>query len=298
MAMEKRLMIFAADHRSTLKTNIMNIKNSPSRKQLEYLHDFKAMILESMTMAINKGLNKEDCALLMDEDYGEKQLRLAKKNGIKIIVPVEKSGQKTFDFNYGKNFPEHIEKFNPDFVKVLLHFNPKNGAENEKSLKNLRILNNYLSAKEYRFLLEVLIDPTEKQLKEYGKKKFNTGIRPLLTVEAIKQLHNAGIYPSVWKLEGYEKKESYKLISAEIGDGKIIILGRSESMEKVLKWINIGCKNDKVIGFAVGRTIFMNALKKYYAKKISRESAIKIMANRYYKISKFFLKNSNRNDSV
>ena len=298
MMMEKRLMIFAADHRGTLKTNILNIKNNPSRKQLEYLHDFKAMIFESMTMAINKGLNKEDYALLMDDDYGEKQLRLAKKNGIKIIVPVEKSGQKTFDFNHGKRFPEHIEKFNPDFVKVLLHFNPENKTENEKSLKNLRILNNYLSAKDYKFLLEVLIDPTEKQLKEYGKKKFDVRIRPLLTVEAIKQLHNAGIYPSIWKLEGYEKKEIYELISAEIGDAKIIILGRSESMERVLKWISIGCKNDKVIGFAVGRTIFMNALKKYYTKKISRESAIKMMANRYYKISKFFLKNSNGNDSV
>ncbi|MBI2671171.1 DUF2090 domain-containing protein [Candidatus Woesearchaeota archaeon] len=296
--MDENLLILAADHRTTLKSDILGIKKELNRKQLETIHDFKAMILEAFNLAIKNGLNKSDCALLLDEDFGEIQLKEAKENGVKIIIPVEKSGQKIFDFNYGRNFIQHIEKFHPDYVKVLLHFNPANTEHNKKSLKNLRIISNYLKTTNYKFLLEVLINPTEEQLKQYGRKGFDIKLRPLLTVKTIKQLHKAGIYPHIWKLEGGDRKQDINMVSSIVDYAKIVILGRSESMAKVLKWIGIAAKNKKVIGFAVGRTIFMKALQDFYSKKITREKAIKIMASRYYKICKFYLENSKHKEIV
>lgn len=292
--MKDILLIFAADHRSTLKSNILNIKKEPNKKQIEAIREFKSMILEALKLSINKGLNKNYVCLLMDEDYGSKQLKEAKKLGIKIIVPVERSGQKIFEFNYGKNFKEHIEKFNPDYVKVLLNFNPENKEKNKISLKNLRILNNYIKTTNYKFLIEVLISPTEKQIKEYSKTSFDIKARPASTIEALKQLHIAGIFPDIWKLEGFERKQDLDLVANESNNSKIIILGRSESMARVLKWIKIATKNDKVIGFAVGRTIFIRALQEYYNGKISREKAIKIMGSKYSKVANFYLTNSKR----
>ena len=171
---------------------------------------------------------------------------------------------------------------------MLIYFNPENKDDNEKTLKNLRILNNYLVNTEYKFLLEMLVEPTQEQLNKYGKKDFDIKLRPDLTIESIKEINKAGIYPNIWKLEGYSRKEDIDKVSLEVGNSKIVILGRYETMNTVLKWIKIGTMNNKVIGFAVGRTIFEDTLKKYYHKKTTREKAIRVMSSKYKKIAYFY----------
>ena len=50
-------------------------------------------------------------------------------------MPVEKSGQNEFDFEYGDDFGAHIEKFDPDFSKVLVRYNPDDDPTmNERQL--------------------------------------------------------------------------------------------------------------------------------------------------------------------
>ena len=44
-------------------------------------------------------------------------LRDAARQGFMTACPVEKSGQKEFDFEYGEEFARHIEAFNPTFCK-------------------------------------------------------------------------------------------------------------------------------------------------------------------------------------
>ena len=60
-------------------------------------------------------------------------------------MPVEKSGQNEFDFQYGDDFGEHIEQFDPDFSKVLVRYNPDGDAEmNERQLGRLKRLADWL----------------------------------------------------------------------------------------------------------------------------------------------------------
>ncbi len=50
-------------------------------------------------------------------------------------MPVERSGQNMFDFQYGEDFAAHIERFDPDFAKVLVRYNPEgDAAENSDQL--------------------------------------------------------------------------------------------------------------------------------------------------------------------
>jgi len=48
----------------------------------------------------------------------------AQEKGLILAMPAERSGQNTFDFEYGEDFGAHIESYNPDFTKVLVRYNP------------------------------------------------------------------------------------------------------------------------------------------------------------------------------
>ena len=53
----------------------------------------------------------------------------AREDGLKLAMPVEKSGQNEFDFEYGDDFAAHIEDSPVDFSKVLVRYNPDGDAE-------------------------------------------------------------------------------------------------------------------------------------------------------------------------
>ena len=60
----------------------------------------------------------------------------------------------------------------------------------------------------------------------------------------------------------------------------MIVLGRGENEEKVRLWLSVAARTPGVIGFAVGRTVFWDALKQHKESKLSREKAVaKIATN-------------------
>lgn len=266
--MNKKLLILPFDHRSSFVENILNSKENSKEK----IKEMKEMIFESFLLSI-KGKNKKDFAILVDEEYGEEVLSRAKKIGVKICLPIEKSGQKELKLEFGKNFEEHVKKFKPDFVKVLIRYNPSNKELNKKQLKVLSLVNNFCKKNAYKVILELLVPPTEKEslIKDYDEK-----IRYSKTIEAIKEI-NDFIEISVWKLEGFKKEQWKEIIEAKNKNSKIIFLGRGEDKKMVSKWMKDASFFKEIIGFAIGRTIFLNPLKKYESKKISREKAIEEM---------------------
>ena len=50
--------------------------------------------------------------------------RRGAQDGFVTARPAEKSGQDEFDFEYGEDFAQHIDPFNPTFCKVLVRYNP------------------------------------------------------------------------------------------------------------------------------------------------------------------------------
>ena len=82
-------------------------------------------------MALERGADPSVTGALVDEQFGgpARVPEEAKARGIKLAMPVEKSGQKEFDFEYGDDFAAHIERYDPDFSKVLVRYNPDGDAE-------------------------------------------------------------------------------------------------------------------------------------------------------------------------
>jgi 5-dehydro-2-deoxygluconokinase len=272
--MKQELLILPFDHRSSFLRDILCLSTKPDKKQAETVKELKKIIFDGFLLTANK---EKSFGILVDEEYGEEILKEAKAKKIITCLPVEKSGEKTLKLNYSKNFEEHIDKFNPDFVKILIRYNPLNKKDNQKQLKVLSQINDFCQNRKYKVILELLVPPAKEDLKI---KNYEKEIRAERTVGAINEIKEK-IKVNIWKLEGFEKNQWKEVIKATNKDSKIIFLGRGEDKKKVIKWMKAAATNKEIIGFAIGRTVFLETLKKYYSKKISKEKAIKTIASNF-----------------
>ena len=224
-----------------------------------------------------------------------------KKMGLAFAMPVEKSGQEEFDFEYGEDYAKHIEEFDPTFVKVLVRYNPESDATlNKRQLQRLKKLSDYLAQKKRTFLFELIVPALPAQLAKLGgsKETYDKELRPKLMVESLKEIQVAGVEPSIWKLEGVDKPEDAKAVVKQAqSNGRkvgVITLGRGESKEKVQEWLKVGAKIPGIIGFAVGRTIFWQPLADYKAGKSNRKEAVEKVAQNYIEFTDLWLNECKR----
>jgi 5-dehydro-2-deoxygluconokinase len=293
----KNLFILAFDHRSTLLRDVFNISNrQPTPEEINKIIEAKKIIYEAYKLALKNGLPQDQSGILVDEEYSDAILRDAKAQKILTCLKIEKSGQAEFDFQYGEDFAQHIEKYQPDFAKVVFEYNPQgNLIANKRSEDNLKILNDYCKETSRKLLVELLIPPTEMQLISVDSdlEKYHDELRYKLAIESIDRLHNKGIEPDIWKLEGYNDSFAYEQIIEKIRSGNreevgLIILGRGHDKKQVEKWLFNGKGINGVLGFAVGRTIFVAPLKDFYAKKINSTEAVSQISKNYLELYRFF----------
>ena len=155
-----KLFILAFDHRGSFQKKMFGIQGDPDDEQTQTIADAKHLIWEGMQAASEKGLDQQASGVLVDEQFGGPRNipGEAKERGFKLAMPVEKSGQDEFDFEYGDDFGAHIEKFDPDFSKVLVRYNPDGDAEmNERQLGRLKELADWLRERGRKFLFELLV---------------------------------------------------------------------------------------------------------------------------------------------
>lgn len=267
----KNLYILPFDHRSSFFKNILGVKEIPVKSDLELAKKLKKIIFDGFLLSLKDFKDKSDFAILVDEKTGNNVLSEAKKQKIKICLPVEKSGQ-LFDFEYGKNFGEHIKKIQPDFVKALVRYNPDNVLINKKQLEKISQLSDFCKKEKYHLLIELLVPPTSADLKKYGAKNYEQKIRFEKTIQAIDEIETVA-KPSIWKLEGFSKPNWDKIVKHIDNRAQIIVLGRGEKDEQVRQWLKDAAQIKDIIGFAIGRTIFSESLKSYLNEEISDHEA-------------------------
>src|ERR671918_2139437 len=125
-----KLYILAFDHRGSFQKKMFGIEGDPTDEQAATISDAKRLIYEGLAKAVDSGkVPGDQIGVLVDEQFGAPRNVPgdAKAKGLKLAMPVEKSGQDMFDFDYGDEFGAHIEQFDPAFSKVLVRYNPDFG---------------------------------------------------------------------------------------------------------------------------------------------------------------------------
>ena len=291
----KPLYILPFDHRNTFtKALFGNIEIANlTADQIRVIQNAKQLVYEGFLYGTSLGIPKEYGAILADEQFGDAIIRKAINSKVLTAVCTEKTGQNEFDFEYGKDFPLHINKYNPDLVKVLIRYNPEGDPElNNRQKVNLKMLSDFCAENNYRFLFEMLIPPTALQ-SGIDKEKYETKLRPDLTVKAIAELQSFGIEVDIWKIEGMFAKSDYVNAVKQIRSGGrsgvgLIILGKADNKDHVEHWLRTGADVDGVLGFAIGRTVFLDAVKSFHTGKVDREAAVKQIGTNYFNFYKIF----------
>jgi 5-dehydro-2-deoxygluconokinase len=298
--LNQNLFILPFDHRGSFLEKLLGIhgRNPTPVEHLE-VSNYKKLIFESFKIAIRNGLPQDQAGILLDEQFGSEILKHAKRNHFIIMCPVEKSGQNEFEFEYGAAFKEHIEKFSPDFVKALVRYNPEGEkALNLRQAEKLKILSDYCQNGQTQLMLELIIPPQPQQLSSVSgsAERFDSELRPQLMVQAMDQLQRSGVNPAIWKVEGLNTSEASQQIAIQAQSGgretvRLVILGRGDQLETVLSWLEIAAKNPAFIGFAVGRTLFWEAIKKFKNLECTPVDASQEIANNFLNLCHFWVQN-------
>lgn len=282
------LYILAFDHRGSFQKNLFGITGTPTAEETKKICDAKALIFEGFVEAQKQGL-PEGCGILVDEQFGSQVAKQAKAMGIILSMPAEASGREDFEFEYGDDFGKHIEAFDPNFTKVLVRYNPAwTGDINATQTAKLKKLADWLHAHNRLFLFELLVPATKEQLASVGgsQDRYDKEVRPGLVRDSIAALQQAGVEADVWKIEGLDDREDCRK-TAELarsgGRDKVIcvVLGRGAGTDKVDHWLRAGAGLPGYRGFAIGRTIWWDALVGVRDGKMSRPDAAKLIAKNY-----------------
>jgi myo-inositol catabolism protein IolC len=281
-----QLLILACDHRGSFQKKLLGIEGTPTPDEEARIRNAKFLIFTGFRQALSEG-GVDGMGILIDEQFGSEPAREARELGVVLAMPVEKSGQNEFDFEYGDGFGEHIEAFDPSFSKVLVRYNPEGDGEmNRRQAERLARLSGWLHDNDRRFLFELLVPAEPDQLERAGgdTDRYDRELRPDLMIAAIGELQGAGVEPDVWKIEGLDSSDDcVRVAEAARADGRdevsCVVLGRGGNEEKVADWLRTGAGVPGYIGFAVGRTIWWDPLSDWLGGSNADEAAAAIAAN-------------------
>jgi myo-inositol catabolism protein IolC len=284
-----KLYILAFDHRGSFQKKFFGIEGDPDPEQTAMIADAKHLIFEGLQQAVTAGADPSVTGVLVDEQFGGTVPEEARAQGLKLAMPAERSGQNMFDFQYGEDFGEHILKFDPDFTKVLVRYNPEgNASENREQMAKLKRLSDWLSEHERKFLFELLVPAEETQLQAVGgdSERYDAELRPALMRGAISEIQDAGIEVDIWKIEGVDERSDCEMLVAQARaggrDGVVcVVLGRGADDAKVDHWLAQAAPVDGFVGFAIGRSIWWEPLKAYVDGKIDRAAGARKIAENY-----------------
>jgi myo-inositol catabolism protein IolC len=291
-----KLYILAFDHRGSFQKKMFGIEGDPTPEETETISDAKKLIFEGMEIAVERGLDASSAGVLVDEQFGSDIPELAHERGLSLTMPVEKSGVDEFQFEYGDDFGEHIAKYDLLASKVLVRFNPDGDAEmNERQTKRLKQLADWLHDNDRKFLFELLVPAEKDQLESVGgdTDRYDAELRPELMRRAIEHFQEAGVEVDIWKIEGVDTREDAEMLSeqARKGEGrenvKSVLLGRGASDEKVDHWLKQAAPVEGFIGFAIGRSIWWDALKAFLDGG-DREQSAEQIADNYLRFIKVY----------
>lgn len=268
------LFILAFDHRRSLVTGMLD---GDERRAAEVLPGAKRLIWEAVLAAEGHAARAGGRAgVLVDDRYGAEVVRAAKAAGVVTAVAIEVSGRDELALEHGDDTAAYLEAQQPDFAKVLVRYNPGGDAEaNARQRATLAAASAAVAALGIDLLVELLVPPTAADLRDVGgdRDRYDVERRADLAVRAIADFRAAGVEASMWKLEAFEREEDAAAVAAQAA-APCLVLGRNAPQARIEHWLAVAAATAGWAGFAVGRSIWWDAVAGWLYGALPPEEAI------------------------
>jgi 5-dehydro-2-deoxygluconokinase len=263
-----RMRVFAFDHRMQLEA--MADEAGVAR---ERIGAFKTLCLKA---ALDVADGAPGYGILCDSRLGRDALYAASGSGLWIGRPVEWPGSRplVLEPEIGPDFGGLVEWPLEDVVKVLCFYHPDDTAE-MRAEQEATVLRLFAAARRNR--LEMLLEVIPSKV---GQTDDDTVAR------IIDRFYEIGVYPDWWKLEPMRTEASWANACAAVERHDpytrgIVVLGLDAPQAELEESFALAARFALVKGFAVGRTIFGEAARKWLSGAISDRQAVEEMAQRY-----------------
>jgi 5-dehydro-2-deoxygluconokinase len=265
---EQQLMVLAFDHRTQFESeaDAAGVDRAEIRR-------LKRWIYEGFEDAVAT-LGNTGCALLLDPIYGSEVLTEATARGRRVGVPIESAGTlPTRWMGHDSAHSQILARPSRWFVKALFHLHPgQQESVRAAQLEGMRELQAACDALDRDLMLEIV---------EPAGMRYSDGDLPRL----VGDLAAAGIEPAWWKLPTLSA-ESWRLLERELdaarSDARVVILGGGEQSTRAFNdALCIAAESPRAAGFAVGRAVFGDAMKAFFAGTATRDSVVAQVSERY-----------------
>lgn len=274
-----RLFALAIDHRAQFEALVDGHTVTPDRIAV-----FKQLtVAAAAKVADQPGADPTATfGVLCDWKHGRQALYDASHAGLWMACPVEQptenSAAQPLSFEVGRDLGGHLLEWPAGHaVKCLCHYHPDAPAE-FRAAQEAAVLQLYEACRtvDRELLLEIIAS-------KLGP------IEPATTALVMRRMYALGIKPDWWKLEPQQEAAGWHAIDAEIDAADpycrgVVILGLDMPEAELSKSFAAAADARHVRGFAIGRTVFMDPAKQWFAGSITDAEAIAMMADRFSRL--------------
>jgi 5-dehydro-2-deoxygluconokinase len=260
-------MALAIDHRIQLEAVAREV-GAP----FERISDFKVLAVQAAARVAD---GRPGFGMFIDGRYGREALFRAADHKLWVARPVELTGSRPLDFEYGGSLGTHlIEWPTAQVIKCLCFYHPDDPEE-------LRLRQERELARAYDacrtlgrdLLIEIIAG-------KHGTLADDTIPR------VMQRIYDIGIKPDWWKLEPQKSVTAWEAISETVlrNDSYcrgVMVLGLEAPFADLVESFRACAGVPVVKGFAVGRTIHIDPARAWLGGKISDAQAVDQMAERF-----------------
>ena len=207
-----KLYILAFDHRGSFQKKMFGIEGDPTPEETATITDAKQLDLRGhgeRGRARASTRPRPACSSTSSSAATCPSSRASTASS--SAMPVEKSGQDEFDFQYGDDFGEHILKFDPHVLQGARPLQPGRRRRDERAPARPAQAARRLAARQ-RPQVPVRAARAGRataQLEAVGgdTDRYDAELRPELMRRSIENIQNFGIEVDIWKIEGVDARE-------------------------------------------------------------------------------------------
>jgi 5-dehydro-2-deoxygluconokinase len=262
-----QLMALAIDHRIQLEDLAAD---EAARARIPA---FKVLAVRAARRVAN---GRPGFGMLLDDKYGRDAL-FAAGAGVDLWVakPIELPGSRPLQFEFSQDLGSQLIEWPVDHcIKVLCFYHPDDDAT-LKAVQTAKLVSAFEAARKVgrEILIEIIASKS-------GPLQDDTVAR------AIGELYDAGLKPDWWKLEPQVSVTAWKVIDDVIAVRDpfcrgVVLLGLDAPVEALKDSFAAARAAGSVRGFAVGRTIFAEAAKRWLNGEMGDDEAVDAMAAKF-----------------